>query len=159
MCCWDFLSRKTRVSTIKVRVPTDRTITKDLFISAFTYLSNFDEERLNSYFGRVTYNFKEKYMLEATLRRDGSSVFGENVRWATFPSVALGWAFSEEPFMTEIPPTLLSSRTVVARPLHFSRQCGYVAEYECRRYQQKPELGRNQPIRRRIGYQFVRLSL
>ena len=38
-------------------------------------------------------------MLEATLRRDGSSVFGENVRWATFPSVALGWAFSEEPFM------------------------------------------------------------
>ena len=73
--------------------------TKDLFISAFTYLSNFDEERLNSYFGRVTYNFKEKYMLEATLRRDGSSVFGENVRWATFPSVALGWAFSEEPFM------------------------------------------------------------
>ena len=73
--------------------------TEDLFISAFTYLSNFDEERLNSYFGRVTYNVKEKYMLEATLRRDGSSVFGENVRWATFPSVALGWAFSEEPFM------------------------------------------------------------
>lgn len=68
--------------------------TKDLFISAFTYLSNFDEERLNSYFGRVTYNFKEKYMLEATLRRDGSSVFGENVRWATFPSVAFGLAFS-----------------------------------------------------------------
>ena len=38
-------------------------------------------------------------MLEATVRRDGSSVFGENVRWATFPSVAAGWAFSQEDFM------------------------------------------------------------
>ena len=38
-------------------------------------------------------------MLEATIRRDGSSVFGENVRWATFPSVAAGWAFSDEAFM------------------------------------------------------------
>ncbi len=75
--------------------------TTSLFMSAFTYMSNFDEERLNSYFGRLTYNFQEKYMLEATLRRDGSSVFGENVRWATFPSVALGWAFSEEPFMKQ----------------------------------------------------------
>lgn len=73
----------------------------DLYMSAFTYQSNFDEERLNSYFGRLTYNFQEKYMLEATLRRDGSSVFGANVRWATFPSVALGWAFSEESFMKQ----------------------------------------------------------
>lgn len=67
--------------------------------SAYWYSSSYTEERLCSYFGRLTYNFKEKYMLEATLRRDGSSVFGENVRWATFPSVAAGWAFSEEPFM------------------------------------------------------------
>ncbi len=76
--------------------------TTDAFISAFTYQSNFDEERLNSYFGRLTYNFEERYMLEATLRRDGSSVFGENVRWATFPSVAVGWAFSEETFMKRL---------------------------------------------------------
>ena len=67
--------------------------------SAFTYESDFTEERLNSYFGRLTYNFREKYMFETTVRRDGSSVFGENVRWATFPSVAAGWAFSEEPFL------------------------------------------------------------
>ncbi len=69
------------------------------YVSAFEYSSDFTEERLNSYFGRLTYNFKEKYMLEATVRRDGSSVFGENVRWATFPSVAAGWAFSQEDFM------------------------------------------------------------
>lgn len=54
---------------------------------------------MNSYFGRLRYNFKEKYMLEATIRRDGSSVFGEDVRWATFPSVAAGWIFSDEPFI------------------------------------------------------------
>ena len=51
-----------------------------------------------SYFGRAAYNYKKKYLFEFTLRRDGSSVFGEDVRWATFPSVAVGWAFSEEPF-------------------------------------------------------------
>ena len=41
-------------------------------------------------------------MTEFTLRRDGSSVFGEDVRWATFPSVAVGWAFSEEQFMDKL---------------------------------------------------------
>lgn len=67
--------------------------------SAFTFQSSLEEERMNSYFGRFRYNYKEKYMVEATLRRDGSSVFGEDVRWATFPSVAVGWAFSDEAFM------------------------------------------------------------
>ena len=71
-------------------------------VSAFWYNSSFSEERMCSYFGRFNYNYREKYMLEATLRRDGSSVFGENVRWATFPSVAAGWAFSEEPFMKKL---------------------------------------------------------
>ena len=67
--------------------------------SAFNFTSDFEEERMNSYFGRLSYNYKEKYLFETTIRRDGSSVFGEQVRWATFPSVAVGWAFSEEPFM------------------------------------------------------------
>lgn len=62
------------------------------------YRSNFEEKIMLSYFGRLAYNYKKKYLFEYTLRRDGSSVFGENVRWATFPSVAVGWAFSEEPF-------------------------------------------------------------
>lgn len=67
--------------------------------SAFTYESDLSEERMVSYFGRFSYNYDKKYLVEATLRRDGSSVFGENVRWATFPSVSAGWAFSEEKFM------------------------------------------------------------
>lgn len=67
--------------------------------AGFQYGSSLNEETMCSYFGRLSYNYKEKYLLEATLRRDGSSVFGEGVRWATFPSVSAGWAFSEEPFM------------------------------------------------------------
>ena len=70
--------------------------------SAFWYNSDLKEDILCSYFGRLSYNFKEKYLFEATIRRDGSSVFGEDVRWATFPSVAVGWAFSEEPFMKNL---------------------------------------------------------
>ena len=66
---------------------------------AYTYGSSLTEETMCSYFGRLSYNYKEKYILEGTIRRDGSSVFGEKVRWATFPSVSAGWAFSEEPFM------------------------------------------------------------
>lgn len=61
--------------------------------------SDFEEKVMVSYFGRVAYNLDRKYLIELTLRRDGSSVFGKAVRWATFPSVALGWNFSDEAFM------------------------------------------------------------
>ncbi len=56
-----------------------------------------------SYFGRVNYNFNEKYMLSATIRRDGSSNFGSNNRYATFPSVSAGWVLTEETFLQSIP--------------------------------------------------------
>ncbi|MDL2221300.1 TonB-dependent receptor [Parabacteroides sp. OttesenSCG-928-N08] len=51
-----------------------------------------------SYFGRINYSYAGKYMLQATVRRDGSSKFGSNSRWGFFPSVALGWRISEEGF-------------------------------------------------------------
>ena len=76
--------------------------TNPVWGSAYEYKSGLEEERMNSYFGRFRYNYKEKYMLEATLRRDGSSVFGDDVRWATFPSVAAGWAFSDESFLKNL---------------------------------------------------------
>jgi TonB-linked SusC/RagA family outer membrane protein len=63
------------------------------------YKSDFVEKKLMSAFGRINYNYSQKYLFTATVRRDGSSVFGEDVRWATFPSVGLGWNFSEEDFM------------------------------------------------------------
>ncbi len=71
----------------------------DYYRAMMYYQSDFSETAMTSYFGRVAYNFDEKYLMEATVRRDGSSVFGPEVRWATFPSVAVGWAFSEEKFM------------------------------------------------------------
>lgn len=55
-----------------------------------------------SFFGRMAYNYRQKYLAEFSIRSDGSSVFGSNVRWAYFPSVGLGWAFSEEPFMKDL---------------------------------------------------------
>lgn len=51
-----------------------------------------------SYFGRINYSFKDRYLLQVTVRRDGSSKFGADSRWGTFPSVALGWRISEEEF-------------------------------------------------------------
>ena len=55
-----------------------------------------------SYLSRVAYNYDRRYLLEASIRYDGSSVFGRDVRWASFPSVAAGWAFSQENFMRDI---------------------------------------------------------
>ncbi|MCB0564688.1 MAG: TonB-dependent receptor [Phaeodactylibacter sp.] len=57
------------------------------------------ENRLISFFGRVNFDVSNKYLFTATLRRDGSSRFGPNNRWGIFPSAALGWKISEEPFM------------------------------------------------------------
>lgn len=57
------------------------------------------ENYLISFFGRLNYNFMERYLLTATLRRDGSSRFSENNRWGLFPSAALAWTISNEPFM------------------------------------------------------------
>lgn len=61
--------------------------------------TNRTEKVLISYYARLGYNYMQRYLIEGTWRRDGSSVFGQNVRWAVFPSVAVGWAFSQEEFM------------------------------------------------------------
>jgi iron complex outermembrane receptor protein len=52
-----------------------------------------------SFYGRFNYSFNSKYMLQATIRRDGSSVFGADHRWGTFPSVSAAWNITEEGFM------------------------------------------------------------
>jgi TonB-linked SusC/RagA family outer membrane protein len=54
---------------------------------------------LASYFGRLDYNFREKYMFQATVRRDGSSRFGANNKWGVFPSFSAGWNITNESFM------------------------------------------------------------
>lgn len=57
------------------------------------------EDQLLSYFGRVIYNFREKYMFNATFRADGSSKFAKGNRWGYFPSLSAGWVITSEPFM------------------------------------------------------------
>lgn len=63
----------------------------------------FSNETLASYFGRVDYNYDERYMFQATVRRDGSSSFGPNNKWAVFPSFSVGWNVTNEAFMENLP--------------------------------------------------------
>lgn len=57
--------------------------------------------KLISFFGRAHYSYNDRYMVTATVRRDGSSKFGENHKWGTFPSASAAWGISQEPFMED----------------------------------------------------------
>lgn len=67
-------------------------------------VTNAWEEALNYQMGRLNYKFNDKYLLTATVRRDGFSGFAKNFKYATFPTVALGWIISNEDFMQNIGP-------------------------------------------------------
>ena len=62
---------------------------------AYSYES---KHAIASYIGRLNYNYDEKYLLSAVIRRDGSSRLSKNIRWGTFPSVSVGWRFDKEKF-------------------------------------------------------------
>ncbi len=66
----------------------------------------FVKSKLASYFGRASYNFDERYMVQATVRRDGSSRFGANNHWAIVPSVSVGWNIMNEAFLEAQRPWL-----------------------------------------------------
>lgn len=74
-------------------------------ISTNTTISGKDDYgwAMLSYFGRVSYNYDEKYMLTGVLRADGSSKFAEGHKWGVFPSVSAGWVVSNESFMKYAP--------------------------------------------------------
>ncbi|MDH4460696.1 MAG: TonB-dependent receptor [Flectobacillus sp.] len=61
------------------------------------------ETTLLSYLGRVNYDYAGKYLLSASIRRDGSSLFAPGKKWGTFPAASIGWRISEEAFMKDIP--------------------------------------------------------
>ncbi|MCD8194486.1 MAG: SusC/RagA family TonB-linked outer membrane protein, partial [Tannerellaceae bacterium] len=63
---------------------------------------------LSSFFGKVNYNYADKYLASFTLRRDGSSRFGKNNRWGTFPAFSLGWRISEESFFEKVKENVVS---------------------------------------------------
>ena len=61
-----------------------------------------DMWKLAGFFGRVNYSWKERYMLTASVRREGSSAFGENYQWGTFPGVSAAWNLANEDFMEPV---------------------------------------------------------
>ena len=63
--------------------------------------SNLIEWTINSYMGRANYAFNDKYLLTLTMRRDGSSRFGENTKYGNFPGIAVGWNITNENFMKD----------------------------------------------------------
>lgn len=69
--------------------------------STATNNSTLDEYALVSFFGRINYSYKDRYLFEGNLRYDGSSRFAENNRWGLFPSLSAGWRISEEDFWKE----------------------------------------------------------
>lgn len=76
--------------------------------------SRFSPHTLASYFARVSYNYDERYMLQATVRRDGSSNFGPNNKWGVFPSASLGWNITNEKFMEHRPDWLSNMKIRVS---------------------------------------------
>lgn len=72
--------------------------------------SSASKNEMASFFGRVNYSFKDRYLLTATLRADGASNFAKNNRWGYFPSVALGWRFTEEEFLQPLTNVLSSGK-------------------------------------------------
>jgi len=64
--------------------------------------SSFSEREIQSFIGRIDYAYKDKYLITATARADGSSVFPEDNKYGVFPSVALGWRLSEENFISNL---------------------------------------------------------
>lgn len=77
----------------------DRIQTIDAALVKDNPTMDIQEWSLISYLSRLTYNYKNKYLLSASIRRDGSSRFGANKKWGNFPAVSAGWVISEEPFM------------------------------------------------------------
>jgi TonB-linked SusC/RagA family outer membrane protein len=80
------------LSNIKLNNATDATLTG----------KPNDEEYLASWFGRLTWDYNEKYMATFTLRHDGSSIFTDGKRWGTFPSFSAGWVITNEKFMEPV---------------------------------------------------------
>jgi TonB-linked SusC/RagA family outer membrane protein len=64
---------------------------------------------LASYFGRISYNYADRYILTGNIRRDGTSRFARDNRWGTFPSVSGAWRFTEEKFLEEVTPAWFTS--------------------------------------------------
>ncbi|MGN6435017.1 MAG: SusC/RagA family TonB-linked outer membrane protein, partial [Agriterribacter sp.] len=98
-----FTNQHTRINISRIQADTytdDRlpTLQGALNINRGGTNNNWGESKLLSYLSRLSYNYKGKYLFTAAIRSDGSSRFGPNNRWGTFPSASVGWIISDEDF-------------------------------------------------------------
>lgn len=84
--------------------PEDRIQTINMALNKHNPTMDIQEWSMISYLARLNYSFKGRYMLSASIRRDGSSRFGSNNKWGNFPSFSAGWIVTEEDFMKKIGP-------------------------------------------------------
>lgn len=102
-----FTAQKTRVTeeqTTGLDYPSDNitTLNTALQIDKANSFNNRNQIGLVSLLGRVIYSYKEKYLFNASFRRDGSSYFGPKRKWGSFPAVSVGWVISQEKFMDKV---------------------------------------------------------
>lgn len=97
-----FQRNQTRTVRLAGKNFLDETLTVIQNAANWTNISEANSEwAMNSFFGRINYNYDERYLVSVTLRADGSSRFGASSRYGLFPSVSLGWRFSAENFMKD----------------------------------------------------------
>jgi TonB-linked SusC/RagA family outer membrane protein len=85
---------------------------------------------LLGYYARLGYDYKGKYLLNATIRRDGSSVFGADNRWGNFPSVSLGWRFTDESFMDRLKSILTDGKLRLSWGMTGNQEIGDYDAYQ-----------------------------
>ncbi len=90
-----------RMELEKRGYPDDSIYTLNVATTLYSGSSNVSKWRLMSFIGRMNLSVKDKYLLTANIRRDGSSRFGSDSRWGWFPSVSLGWRITEEKFLKD----------------------------------------------------------
>ncbi|MCI1246151.1 MAG: TonB-dependent receptor [Prevotella sp.] len=93
---WDY------ISTYNTGLPSDAVHNPSLGTGTPQISNGWGTTTMASFFGRLTYNYADRYMATATLRFDGSSNFGPNKRWASFPSFAFGWRFTNEKWISKL---------------------------------------------------------
>lgn len=118
--------------------------------------ATWSRNRLSSFFGRASYNYKSRYLFNSNLRYDGSSRFGRNNRWAFFPSASLGWRFSDEKFMKWAKPFLHDSKLRVSYGVTGNQAAGDFASlglYTTNYYADSPGIYPNQLSNVHLGWE------
>ncbi len=99
----EYQTKRTDATTIQGNAPDNTITTIRPGLSNQSFTGNTNEFAIISYIGRLNYEFAGKYLVTASIRRDGASLWADAKKWGNFPSVGLGWRINEEPFMKNIP--------------------------------------------------------